>query len=108
MDSALRREAPGGVSWAKPTGGFYFWCRFPNAIAQARLLAKAAERGVSFLPGDACFASEPADNYLRLNFTFPAPEHVAEGVKRLMDAMRSVASRPRRFGDEGGGTPPIV
>ena len=109
MDVALRREAPAGVSWAKPTGGFYFWCRFPNTIAQARLLAKAAERGVSYLPGDACFASEPADNHLRLNFTFPPPDHVGEGVQRLMDAVRLLASRPRRAGGEvSDATPPIV
>ncbi|MFI5167005.1 MAG: PLP-dependent aminotransferase family protein [Thermoanaerobaculales bacterium] len=108
MDAALRREAPGDVSWIKPTGGFYFWCRFPNGIAQARLLAKAAEGGVSYLPGDTCFATEPSDNYLRLNFTFPAPEEIGEGVKRLMDAVRAVACKPRRAAGGDGGTPPIV
>jgi len=107
MDAALRHEAPQGVSWTKPTGGFYFWCRFPKGISQARLLAKAAERRVSYLPGDACFPAEPLDNYLRLNFTFPAPEHIGEGVKRLMDAVRSAASK-RPVGAENAGTPPIV
>jgi DNA-binding transcriptional MocR family regulator len=108
MDAALHAHAPQGVTWAKPEGGFYIWCRFPNAIPQARLLAKAAERRVSYLPGDACFASEPAENYLRLNFTFPSPSDLAEGVKRLMDAVRSASSRTRGAGGNGGGTPPIV
>ena len=107
MDEALRSHAPEGVSWSKPSGGFYFWCRFPNAIAQAQLLARAAESRVSYLPGDACFADEPSENYLRLNFTFPPPEAIGEGVERLMGAVRAAASRPRRGGN-GGGTPPIV
>jgi DNA-binding transcriptional MocR family regulator len=51
MDEALRTEAPAGVSWTKPEGGFYFWLRFPDGIRQSQLLARAAELNVSFLPG---------------------------------------------------------
>ena len=108
MHQALAAEAPPGVTWTKPEGGFYFWCRFPDAIRQSHLLAKAAELRVSYLPGDACVAGEPGSNHLRLNFTFPTPDQIADGVGRLMEALRSAAARAESGLPEGEATPPIV
>ncbi len=108
MDRALAAEAPAGVTWTRPEGGFYTWCRFPDAIRQSHLLAKAAELRVSYLPGDACVAGEPGGNHLRLNFTFPSPERIADGVARLMEALRSAAGRTEAVAGSGEATPPIV
>jgi DNA-binding transcriptional MocR family regulator len=108
MDEALRAEAPSGVSWAKPAGGFYYWLSFPDAIRQSQLLARAAELRVSFLPGDACYADEPGENRLRLNFTFAPPEKIRDGVGRLMEAFRLAASGAGTGRQEGAATPPIV
>ena len=108
MDQALRAEAPAGVSWTKPEGGFYFWLRFPDAIRQSQLLARAAELHVSFLPGDACYADEPGENHLRLNFTFAPPEQIRDGVSRLMEALRLAARGAGAGRQDGAATPPIV
>ncbi len=108
MHASLTAEAPAGVTWTRPEGGFYFWCRFPDTIRQSHLLAKAAELRVSYLPGDACVAGEPGGNHLRLNFTFPPPEQIADGVARLMEALRSAARRPEAGAAFGEATPPIV
>ncbi len=107
MHDALTSEAPAQVAWNRPDGGFYFWLRVPDGVRQARLLSLAAERGVSYLPGDACFAEEPGANYIRLNFTLPTPAQIREGVASLMEALRKAggtATEPH----EGAGTPPIV
>jgi DNA-binding transcriptional MocR family regulator len=107
-DQALHAEAPPGVAWTKPEGGFYFWLRIPDTIRQSQLLARAAELRVSYLPGDACYADEPGENHLRLNFTFEAPNRIRDGVGRLMEALR-VAARVAVTGRRGGeATPPIV
>jgi DNA-binding transcriptional MocR family regulator len=108
MHEVLAGCAPGGVTWTRPQGGFYFWVHIPGAVRQSDLLALAAERRVSYLPGDACFADEAGANYLRLNFTLAAPAQIREGVERLMDALR--ATTRRTFGDRqtGSATPPIV
>ncbi len=108
MHTALAEEAPAGVSWTRPQGGFYFWCRFPDHVRQSQLLARAAQQRVSYLPGDACFPDEPPANHLRLNFTFPPPEEIRPGVARLMTALRASARKPDGDRRRGEATPPIV
>jgi len=107
MDEALRSFASTSLTWQRPTGGFYFWCRLAEGMSHTRLLARAAERRVSFLPGAACFFAEGGEDHIRLNFTFPGPEEIREGVCRLGEALRTVASSVHQRGSHGG-TPPIV
>ena len=97
MEEALRAEAPEGVSWTKPAGGFYFWCRLP-AMAQATLLARAAEEKVSYLPGTSCYVHEPAEHRVRLSFSHCPEDQIREGVGRLMQAVRRAvrATAPSR------------
>jgi DNA-binding transcriptional MocR family regulator len=108
MHESLTEEAPPEVTWTRPEGGFYFWCRFPDGIRQSQLLAKAAELRVSYLPGDACVAGEPGANHLRLNFTFAPPGQIRDGVARLMEALRVAVRRPQAGKPEGAATSPIV
>ena len=60
MLAALEAEAPEGLTWQRPEGGFYVWCRLPAQVPTSRLLAHAGETGVAYLPGRACFVDEPA------------------------------------------------
>jgi len=108
MLERLEATAPPGVTWCRPEGGFYVWCRIPGRVAQARLLARAAERGVSYLPGAPCFAGEPPDNFIRLNFSYSDAAAIHEGVGRLMEAVAEGADEPHAAPRHGGGTPPIV
>ncbi len=108
METALRAGAPAGLGWIRPRGGYYFWCRVDAPVSPARLLAAAAERGVAFLPGAACYAGEPDDRHLRLNFTHPTPRQIRDGVARLLDALREALAHPDVARRVPGGTPPIV
>ena len=108
MDEALRAEAPEGVRWRRPAGGYYFWCRFPERVAQGQLLAAAGQQRVSYLPGDACFPDEPGENWLRLNFTFPRADQIRDGVTRLMRALAAALVRPLPEDHAAEGTRPIV
>jgi DNA-binding transcriptional MocR family regulator len=87
MAEALRAEAPEGVSWTKPAGGFYFWCRLPD-VPQAGLLARAGEERVSYLPGAPCFVHEPVEHRVRLSYSHCPTDQIHEGVGRLMRALR--------------------
>lgn len=108
MLEALRAEAVPGLTFARPEGGFYFWCKVPEAIAPARLLSHAAEQRVSFLPGAPCFCGENAPSYVRLSFSAATPRRIREGVARFARAC-AAASRGARAGDvEVAGTVPIV
>lgn len=108
MLAALEEEAPEGMSWRRPEGGFYVWCRLPAQAPMSRLLAHASDTGVSFLPGRACFVDEPGAELIRLNFTFADEGQIREGVRRLAAAIRAVAAEPRSAAPAGLETRPIV
>jgi DNA-binding transcriptional MocR family regulator len=108
MDAALREAAVPGLVWQRPQGGFYFWCRLPAGVGPAALLARAAEAGVSYLPGRACFADEPPAEFIRLNFSYPDEEQIREGVARLTGAIRQETGHPSTAEIQAASTRPIV
>jgi DNA-binding transcriptional MocR family regulator len=79
-----------GLSWNKPEGGLYLWCSIPDSMPQSRLLSRAVDNGVSFVPGKTFYPGNASGNYIRLNFTYPAPEQIKEGVRRLARAYNDV------------------
>ncbi len=110
MAAALERANPSlSLDIRVPDGGFYIWCGIPDGVDQSALMAGAGDRGVTFLPGRACFAAEPPENAIRLNFT-----HCAEDVHRCRD--RAAARCGARDGSrrrpgstiEGASTAPVV
>jgi len=108
MDAALRAGAVPGLTWQRPQGGFYVWCRLPAGIRASRLLTRAAEAGVSYLPGRPCFVDEPPAEYIRLNFSYPNESRIREGVARLLEAIRQEAGHARTEPLEAASTRPIV
>lgn len=90
MCDALSRYAPKGLSWNRPKGGYYIWCCLPNGLSSNKLIQKAAEYKVSFIPGAPFFFSEQGDDYLRLNFTFAPKSRIEEGIKLLCLAMKEL------------------
>ena len=87
-----------GMSWNRPEGGLYLWCRLPERMLQTRLLANSIEKGVSFVPGNAFFPGSPSGNYIRLNFTYPVPALISEGVKRLAAAYLDISREQKKYG----------
>ncbi len=108
MLEALRAAAVPGLSWRTPQGGFYVWCRLPDGVRPAALAARAAQAGVSFLPGRACFADEPPAEFIRLNFSYPDEERIREGVARLATAIRREIRASHAQGVEAASTRPVV
>ncbi len=108
MHESLRSSAPQGFSWQRPLGGFYFWCRLPADVSPARLVVRAAEQGVAFLPGAACFPADPAGDFIRLNFTYPDEAQIALGVARLVTALALASSERPLPAAADTGTRPIV
>lgn len=105
---ALAAERIPGLAWNRPEGGFYAWCRLPDDVRPASLLAHAAAERVAYLPGAASFVEEPPFGSLRLNFTFAPEDDLREGARRLGRALRAAQAEPRRGSRALVGTPPIV
>ena len=108
MAAALRRDPSIGLDFAVPRGGFYIWCCLPEGVEQSALLANAAARGVVFLPGRACYPTEPTENCLRLNFTHASEEEIGVGVERFLEAVREARVWGRVKRSDGVTTSPVV
>jgi 2-aminoadipate transaminase len=83
--AALAREFTGtGVRWNDTDGGFYLWV--DAGVPSRALLDAALEEGVAFVPGDAFTTTPHFTSALRFSYSAPAPDRVAEGVRRLRRA----------------------
>ncbi len=83
MDDEMRRSFPAGARWHKPEGGMFLWVTLPEGANTSEIYWKGIEQGVAFVPGDCFYVAEGGENALRLNFSYPSPENIVEGVKRL-------------------------
>ncbi len=109
MYDALVKYAPVDLLWNRPRGGYYIWCKLPPKASASKLVAKAAERKVAFVPGTAFFTADQGDNYIRLNFTFVSLKEIPEGVQRLCEAMKDLIANYDDFaGDTNMEINPIV
>jgi 2-aminoadipate transaminase len=72
-----------GVSWTKPEGGLFCWLSLPEGMDANELFYDAIKYKVAFVPGDAFFGENPDTNRMRLNFSYPSREQLAEAAKRL-------------------------
>jgi 2-aminoadipate transaminase len=80
---------PEGCSWTHPKGGLFLWARVPETIHTAELLPKAVEKNVAYVPGLAFYPGESEGfDAMRLNFSNATVEQIAEGTKRLGEAIR--------------------
>ena len=88
MLEALERELGAHARWNRPEGGYFLWLELAEDVDASELLVRAAEAGVTFVPG-ADFGGAP--NTVRLAFSFVSPAEIDEGVSRLA---RLVVSTP--------------
>jgi 2-aminoadipate transaminase len=83
---ALAAALPPGSVHNRPEGGMFVWARLPDGWDADRLLRRALERDVAFVPGAPFFAGPPDRATLRLSFTAHPPAEIAEGLRRLRAA----------------------
>jgi 2-aminoadipate transaminase len=86
---ALEASMPSTVRWSRPAGGMFVWVELPERMDAGRLLVRALERNVAFVPGNAFYASSPRSNTLRLAFATVPPDKLRVGVATLADLVRS-------------------
>ncbi|HWR43005.1 PLP-dependent aminotransferase family protein [Sporomusa sp.] len=89
---ALKRYCSPYLTFALPSGGFYFWCTLNEGILTRQLLHEAGKTGVSFVPGEAFYADDSGSRELRLCFTTHPEERLLEGIKRLSKALHVLAN----------------
>jgi 2-aminoadipate transaminase len=92
MEQALRDEFGSSVSWVVPRGGFFLWATLPDGWDCESLLPRALEQGVLFVAGSAFCVDGSGRDRMRLSFSWPAPERIREGAKRLARAVWPAAA----------------
>ncbi len=90
---AIRSYLPEGTIATVPDGGFFTWVTLPSKEGEVvdveELLHKAIDRGVVFVPGSAFFSDlHDGAGTLRIAFSYGEPETLAEGVRRLRQALK--------------------
>ncbi len=92
MLRALARELPGEARWNEPEGGYFLWLELPPGVGAASLLARAAEAGVTFIPGSDFYVDRGGEEAARLAFSFASPAEIEDGVARLGRLVREAAA----------------
>ena len=82
--AALDAAMPAGVSYTRPSGGYFIWLRLPSAVRVADLAERARHENVYFAPGTGFFVDpEDGDHHLRLSFSFVPLDDLRAGIKVL-------------------------
>lgn len=84
MCDCIDSELGDAVTYVRPEGGLFIWCRLDDRIDMLEFCKRAVEKKVAVVPGTA-FLTDTAGTtpYVRVNFSTPTDEDIVEGVKRL-------------------------
>lgn len=84
----LDELAPLGVSYTKPRGGVYVWCRLPDGVDSKQFIRRAYNMGVTLIPG---YVFYPCKNggrdYIRINYSYEPRERLERGMEVLRKAL---------------------
>jgi DNA-binding transcriptional MocR family regulator len=85
---ALERHIPPRtLTFTRPQGGMYLWCRLGRGLTTARLLPHAKAHGMVFASGEVFYCDEAGAHHLRLCFSSRPADQLEEGARRLGKAL---------------------
>ena len=88
MLAALEEYFPPEANWTVPKGGMFLWVTLPKGNDTLKLLSKAIEQNVAYVPGDPFFAHGGGEHTLRLSYSIATLAEIDEGMKRLGAVLR--------------------
>ena len=102
-DAALKamHEHLPNLKTTKPDGGFYLWVDLPEGIDSKALLPLAVKELVAYTPGTAFYGDGGGHANLRICYSFPTPERIDLGIKRLATVINLQTELQQTFGKKG-------
>lgn len=79
---------PEGGAHTTPEGGLFVWATLPEGMDAVKLLPKAVDKGVAYVPGAHFYAEGGHENSLRLNFSNSPVDKILEGMDKLAKVFR--------------------
>ncbi len=95
--AALQQYLP-RVQTTRPDGGFFLWLTLPEGLNSKEMLPLAVTELVAYTPGTAFFGDGRGANNIRVCFSHPTAENVAEGIKRLSKVVNQQIELNETFG----------
>lgn len=89
MLSAIEKYFPKTTRWSRPVGGMFVFTWLPEKIDTVKMLNEAMKRGVAYVPGSSFYYDYSGRNTMRLNFSYPSPEELEQGIKILGQTISS-------------------
>ncbi len=83
MSDAMKRFFPDSAVYEIPKGGLFVWVILPDHVDTRKILVKAIENKVAFVPGGSFYPNGGRENAMRLNFSNMPEEKIVEGIERL-------------------------
>jgi len=91
FEAALRRHFSDLASWQTPPGGLFFWLTLNRRIDTRKLLPRAIDAGVAFMPGEPFLPlAVDACGQLRLNFSHADTAQAELGLRILAGLVREL------------------
>ncbi|MEW1639695.1 PLP-dependent aminotransferase family protein [Streptomyces sp. NPDC093801] len=88
MLGALEEYLP-GCGWTEPAGGFYVWVKVPEGVDTRAMLPRAVASRVAYASGTGFYTNGLGSRRMRLSYSYPTPERIREGVRRLASVLDS-------------------
>lgn len=90
---ALDELADIGLTYKRPRGGVYVWCRLPDGVDSQDVVSEAFKRGVMVIPGETFYPFKNAgQNFIRLNYSYEPAERIRRGMDILTEVIKSLAA----------------
>jgi 2-aminoadipate transaminase len=88
MVSSMEGCFPAGCEWNEPKGGLFTWVKVPPPLDTKKLFPEAIKKGVAYVVGSAFYPNRGGAQGMRLNFSYPTPQQIKEGIKRLSEVIK--------------------
>lgn len=88
MVDTMKNEFPESVKYIVPEGGLFIWVEVPEYIDTKKLMVKAIEKKVAFVPGGSFYPNSNTINTMRLNFSNMNENNIVEGITRLGELLK--------------------
>jgi GntR family transcriptional regulator/MocR family aminotransferase len=95
LDASLREHLPRGIRWQCPERGVVMWLRLPKPFEPEVVFEEAHRRGVLVAPSPFYEVDVRVEPGLRLTFCAEPADRLAEGGRRLGEALRVLAKQHR-------------
>jgi 2-aminoadipate transaminase len=84
MCDCLEKNAADFLTFKKPEGGMFVWCKLNEGIDMPKFCLDAVKGKVAVVPGSAFMVDESEKTqFIRLNFSTPSDENIVVGIERL-------------------------